>query len=328
MQDKALKYSADSELKLSQIKDSLFDFTGIDTSRTLKYVKKNNIWAVIEGEDGFNYKFLTIKSKPYIIYYKWNLDILNKPILWIVWPRKHSWYSEKVLEKLFDSLVKYDVVTISGMAPWVDQLCHNLSIKHNIPTIAVLWWGIGYYLRWKQRHVIDKIVDNWWLVISEFKIDLEPTNYTFPQRNRIIAWLSDVLFLPEAGENSGSLITVDFAMQMRKKIYGTPNDIFSLNSAGLNKMIAEWYIQPVYDFDLFLNQYFTKSSENKKNNYRNLTLQEQKIITILSENWPSDISQIVYKTSLSFDEILQLISVLEMDNYVYQDMPGLYQLSK
>jgi predicted Rossmann fold nucleotide-binding protein DprA/Smf involved in DNA uptake len=49
-----------------------------------------------------------------------------------------SIYGKKVIEKLFDYAVDYDVVTISGMAEGVDQLSHQCSINQNIPTIAVL----------------------------------------------------------------------------------------------------------------------------------------------------------------------------------------------
>ena len=47
-------------------------------------------------------------------------------------------YGKKVLENLFASSPEYEFVTISGMAEGVDQLCHQLSHEHNIPTIAVL----------------------------------------------------------------------------------------------------------------------------------------------------------------------------------------------
>jgi DNA processing protein len=63
--------------------------------------------------------------------------------------------------------------------------------------------------------------------LSEYKINFVPTKYSFPQRNRIVAGLSDLLFLPEAGEKSGSLITAEFAYQQNKPIFVTPNDIFS-----------------------------------------------------------------------------------------------------
>jgi len=47
-------------------------------------------------------------------------------------------YGKQVVESLFTSLQHHDVVTISGMAEGVDQLCHQLSRENNIPTIAVL----------------------------------------------------------------------------------------------------------------------------------------------------------------------------------------------
>jgi DNA processing protein len=48
---------------------------------------------------------------------------------------------------------------------------------------------------------------------------MQPTHYTFPQRNRIVAGLADLVCVPEAREGSGSLITVDFALSMRKPVY-------------------------------------------------------------------------------------------------------------
>jgi len=60
-------------------------------------------------------------------------------------------------------------------------------------------------------------------VISEFKFTQQPQTYTFPQRNRIIAALSDVVYLPEASQKSGSLITLEFAQKLGKTIYGSPN---------------------------------------------------------------------------------------------------------
>jgi predicted Rossmann fold nucleotide-binding protein DprA/Smf involved in DNA uptake len=49
-----------------------------------------------------------------------------------------SLYGKQVMERVFDEMTGYDIVTISGMADGVDQLCHKLSCQQNIPTIAVL----------------------------------------------------------------------------------------------------------------------------------------------------------------------------------------------
>jgi len=49
-----------------------------------------------------------------------------------------SLYGKQVLENLFISAQDNDIVTVSGMAEGIDQLCHQLSHDYNIPTIAVL----------------------------------------------------------------------------------------------------------------------------------------------------------------------------------------------
>ena len=106
------------------------------------------------------------------------------------------------METLFTHVHNYELVTISGMAKGIDQLCHTLSIEHSLPTIAVLGGGLGRYSKRPERMMIQKIVDTGGLVLSEFRLGDQPTNYSFPQRNRIIAGISDVLFLPEAGKKS------------------------------------------------------------------------------------------------------------------------------
>ena len=62
-------------------------------------------------------------------------------------------------------------MTISGLADGVDMLCHELSIEHHIPTIAVLGAGLARAMKSRKREMIQKIIDNGGLVLSEFKLD-------------------------------------------------------------------------------------------------------------------------------------------------------------
>ena len=113
--------------------------------------------------------------------------------------------------------------------------------------------------------MIHKIIDNGWLVLSEFKLNSKPERYTFPQRNRIVAGLSELVFLPEASEKSGSLITVDFARQMHKDVYGAPSSIFSPTSQWLHKYMQQWLITPVVQRDWMLGKYFGRKATRVKN---------------------------------------------------------------
>ena len=74
-------------------------------------------------------------------------------------------------------------------------------------------------MRSSERAMLDAIVDKGGLVLSEFPLDMRASNWSYPQRNRIVAGLSDCVFLPEAAEKSGSLITVGFANQMKVPVY-------------------------------------------------------------------------------------------------------------
>lgn len=133
------------------------------------------------------------------------------------------------MSELVGRLSYYDVVTVSGLADGIDMLAHTESIKQGVPTIAVLGGGLHHFLKTKQS-IIDDIISYGGLVISEFKLLSKPSAFTFPQRNRIIAGLSDLLFLPEGSISSGSLITVDFALSAHKPVFATPNQIRSTSS--------------------------------------------------------------------------------------------------
>lgn len=291
------------------------------------WTQEQGVQWTIEGELDFHYKLLLIKSHPHIIYYIGDLSLLDQPILWIVWPRSHSSYATDVLTKLFTLAPSYQFVTISWLAPGVDQLCHRLSLQKWIPTIAVLGWWLKWFLSWSDRDLIQQIVASGGLVISEFKLNQQPQHYTFPQRNRIIAWLSDIVFLPEAGAKSGSLITAQFAMDMHKPLYWAPNNIFSITSAGINHLIASWAAHAVTDIQQFLDGCFVRQDAIQAGkNLPDLSADEQLLFSFLSEKHICSLGDFLSFGSFSSQQIISLLTLLEMKSYVVQESPGVYRL--
>lgn len=326
MHHEAILYSLDPKIPFSQIQD----FTDYDENKYSKLkdrMQQNNVWIMLASDTDVHYKILSIRPKVQIVYYLWDISLLNKKILGIVGPRAMSGYGKQVLETLFASADGYDIVTISGMAEGVDQLCHKLSRERNIPTIAVLGWGLWRYMKRPERILIDQIVADGGLVISEYKLWERPSHYTFPQRNRLIAWLSDVLFLPEAGEKSGSLITVDCAITMKKSIYATPNSIFSPTSAGILHLMEAGYVKPIFDLPKFLTDHFaSKNISSRPKITIQLTDQEQWLLSVLSHDQWREIQEILCKTWGDVQDIIQLLTILEIKWLVSQDMPGKYIL--
>ncbi len=213
----------------------------------------------------YHSKIASIRPKVSYLYIQWNRELLHKPIIAIVWPRRMSDYAKRILDKLFLTLAKYDIVTISWGADGVDTIVHTLSMKYNIPTIMVLWGGLWYYHTSTKWNLLENIVTAWWLVISEYKLFASPMPYMFPHRNRLVAWLSNIVFLPEAALKSGSLITANFAYKMNIPVYAPMQNIFFSSSYGSNEAIIKGIIKPVARLEEFIERHF---EQYKKDYYR------------------------------------------------------------
>ncbi len=327
MNPEILIYSSDENMTYSELKNLDSEKINISVAqiqKTQEMFEKNGIKACILWESDFHSKFHNILNTPYIVHYIWDISLLDKQILGIVGPRKPSQYSFKVLQNMFESAKNYDFVTISGMAEWVDQLCHSFSIKHKIPTIAVLGWWIYHFLKWPNRYILDTIVWNWGLILSEYKINFAPTKYSFPQRNRIVAGLSDILFLPEAGEKSGSLITAEFAYQQSKKIFVTPNDIFNPTSAWVLQLISDKKAEIVVNFSQFFAENFLKNKGEDDIPKNHLSELENKIFSTLKDKWALDLANLIQETELDADTLMTHLTMLEINNFIYQISPGVY----
>ena len=241
VEKKALYYSLDEAVtprQLREMSEISFEEEEKEKAEILqKWMEKFQVKALFEGMTDYPEKLLQVKNTPYIVYAMGDVSLLQKKILGIVGPREMSEYAEQLLEAFFQQGKEFDLVTVSGMARGVDQKCHQLSLKYGVPTIAVLGGGLKYYFEdcrglkrfSEDSRKIQKIIEGGGLVLSEFKLDFVPTKWSFPQRNRLIAGLSDCLFLPEAREGSGSLITVDFVLQMKKEVWVAPNQLFAFN---------------------------------------------------------------------------------------------------
>jgi DNA processing protein len=254
----ACLYAQEENIGIKHIKEGTYPLD-CDVSKTAHYIDKHSISYMIYGNVAYHKKLIFLPSKPHIVYYIWDIWLLDNDILWIVGPRMMSLYGQKILDILFPLLSWRNIATISGWADWVDTYAHTLSMQYKIPTIVVLGWWLGHYLRSWRNAFLEKVIATWWLIISDYKLFYPPQTFTFPARNRIIAWLSKVLFVPEATQKSWSLITVDFAHKLQTPIYAPMQDIFSEMSEWTNRYIQNGIISPVQNMASFLDLYFPSS---------------------------------------------------------------------
>ena len=204
-----------------------------------------------------------IYNPPQELYCIGDISLLNSFCIGIVGCRRASKYGLKIAEIFSNGLSKNGICIVSGMALGIDAKAQETALLNIGKTIAVLGSGIDVVYPKENIELYKSIVKKGGLIISEFKPGTLPSKYTFPKRNRIISGLSSGLLVVEAKKKSGTIITVDYAIEQGKNVYVIPGNIDSLNSVGTNELIKQGakmvtnYLEIIEDCKSEINQYLS-----------------------------------------------------------------------
>lgn len=155
----------------------------------------------------------------------------------VVGTRKPTNYGSLITVEVVEALSKAGVVIVSGLALGIDSLAHSACLKAKGRTISVLPSGIANIYPATNRPVAKNILKSNGMLISEYDTKHQPRKVEFLERNRIIAALSDAVFIPEAAANSGSLNTANHAIKMNIPIFALPGNTTNPMSVGTNHLI-------------------------------------------------------------------------------------------
>ena len=212
---------------------------------------KENLKKQIDDIQEQNIKIITIKEKEYpqllrtiydypvSIYVKGNEKILNGPTIGIVGCRQSTAYGEKVAQYFAYNLSKRSINIISGLAKGIDSQSHIGAIKAKGITIGVIGSGLDIVYPKENQYLYDKIIKENGAIVSEYPLGVKPEKLNFPARNRIISGMSKGILVVEAKKKSGTLITVDFALEQGRDVYVVPGNIDEMNSVGTNDLIKQ-----------------------------------------------------------------------------------------
>ena len=175
------------------------------------------------------------------MYYKGNIDLLldDSPKLAIVGSRRMTDYGARVIEKWMPLLVERGVTIVSGFMYGVDQTAHRTCIENGGKTIAVLGWGIDWQVAREDEDLYRKILEDNGLILSEYEGKTAPLLWFFPQRNRIVAGISDAVLVIEGSAKSGSMITAKLATRFGRKLLAIPGPVTSRVAEGTNGLIRD-----------------------------------------------------------------------------------------
>ena len=231
----ALKHNGDWDKIYDSIKNYKDD---IDWEEFEKYpcdLRKNCLTYL--DKDIYPSALASIYHPPFVLFYKGDINLIKetKKIVAIVGTRSPSELGILATEMIVDAL-PMDYIVVSGMAIGIDSVAHRCAIQSKRKTIAVLPCGINEIYTPSSKDIYHTLSRNH-LVISEYPFKEGFTQSRLPVRNRIVVGLTEKLFLPEAYEKSGSLISVHFALSFGREVICVPHP-FNANTAN-NRLIKD-----------------------------------------------------------------------------------------
>lgn len=236
----------------------------------IQYMKQNNIDIIHICEKSYPQLLKQIYDAPVSLYIRGNKEVLNGKSIGVVGCRNCTDYGKKAAKYFAYNLAKEESINIvSGLAKGVDSYAHWGSVEANIEcestkncgkkhvscgridnycgnlkndcgkTIAVLGNGLDMIYPKENIKLANEIIRSGGAIISEYPCGTKPDKMNFPARNRIISGISDGIIVIEAKEKSGTLITVDFALEQGRDVFVVPGNINSINSVGTNDLIKQ-----------------------------------------------------------------------------------------
>ncbi|MDR2436673.1 MAG: DNA-processing protein DprA [Endomicrobium sp.] len=189
----------------------------------LELAQKSNISTVLYTDVNYPKPLRDLPGKPLVLYIKGtDFDSIS-----IVGSRNISNYGKTVTSEFASYFSKKGITIVSGLARGVDTLAHITALENESRTIAILGNGLLVNYPTENRKLQEIIPQNG-AIISEFPLKQMPGKGTFPRRNRIIAGLSKVMLLTEAGIGSGATITARFCAEYGKDVFAVPGSIYQM----------------------------------------------------------------------------------------------------
>ncbi len=236
-------FTADEEvlkllLKPSQVRAFLREREKQSPSERMIQLQKKGIHYYSIFDWQYPGRLRTVADAPLALFVIGNLPPEQEMTASVVGARYHSYYGEKNTKVFSQLLAEHGIGIISGMAKGIDSIAQFAALENGGKSYAVLGCGVDICYPEESRRLYDMLPEHGG-IISEYLPGTMPKAGLFPLRNRIISALGDILLVMEAKEKSGTLITVDMALEQGKEIWALPGRTDDVLSMGCNRLIAQ-----------------------------------------------------------------------------------------
>lgn len=290
----------------------------------LEWLETKGIKVVSQNDKEYPKKLLPYDNRPEFLFYKGRLPDENSPAVAMVGARVCSNYGRNMAKTIARELSANGVQIISGMARGIDTYSQLGAIEGGSPTFAILGCGVDICYPVENIELYNDILKKGG-IISEYPPGDGPLAWHFPLRNRIISGLSDKVLVIEAKEKSGSLITVEWALEQGKDVMALPGRVGEKLSDGCNKLIRAGAGIITSPKDVLEDMNFQIENQGDENDTKQKSL-EKDLALLYSEIrlQPKSIYELMEDTGFSYEEITTMLLQLELIGYIERPSDNYY----
>lgn len=263
-----------------------------------------------------------IADPPKQLMIRGTLPSYNLKWLAVVGSRKYTSYGKAVCERLISDLRGAPIVVVSGLALGIDCIVHKTALDAGLPCVAIPGSGLDWNILYPRSNqsLAHAILKSGGVLLSEFEENQRADQWTFPQRNRIMAGISHATLLIEAEERSGTLITARLATEYNRELLAVPGSIFSANTVGTHQFLKLGARMVTSAKDILDTLGLASKTGNSPDLEmpKDLTENESKIFALLSVPRPRD--ELLAELKLNATDASIALSTLEIKMLVVEEL--------
>jgi DNA processing protein len=205
----------------------------------LRSCAEHEVRAIGWHAEDYPSALLHLSDPPPVLFVRGTLEAAGRASVAIVGARGASGYGRRVARTLARGLSERAVTVFSGMALGIDGEAHAGAIEGGGITLAVLGGGVERARPASHRRLYRQILDGGGAVLGEWPPGTPARPFHFPRRNRLLAALTQVVVVVEAGERSGALSTAAHARRLGREVTAVPGPIDRPGHLGSNQLIRD-----------------------------------------------------------------------------------------
>lgn len=300
-----------SYMELSKIK-------ALGLERLYDEITSSGIKLCLLGDPDYPYLLSNIQDPPDLLYYFGCLPKNDDRLISIVGSRRETAYGRKQAFSISKELAENACTVVSGLAYGIDSAAHKGALEARGKTIAVLGSGLKNIYPKDNIPLAREIAEKGGAIISEFPPLSEPLSFHFPIRNRIVSGLSSAVLLIEAREKSGTMITINHALNQGREVFALPGPVDVSSSVLPNRLIREGARCITSANDILVDIGWAEKEISARQTSLvslNLTKIQQKIYYALSQESLS-LEELQEKCGIDMGSLLTELSFMELNEII------------